>query len=83
MAENRLATGIKLANQQIFEASVRNEDVHGMGTTVVVLGTEFDPANVRQTNRMAGDPVDDEIVDAADYAALRELGTTLLLGYLG
>lgn len=35
MAENRLATGIKMANQQIFDASVRNQEVHGMGTTVV------------------------------------------------
>lgn len=33
--ENRLLTGIKLANKQIFEASVRHREVHGMGTTVV------------------------------------------------
>lgn len=33
--ENRLITGIKLANRKIFEASVKNRDVHGMGTTVV------------------------------------------------
>jgi protein phosphatase len=35
MAENRLITGIKLANKQIFEASLANHAVHGMGTTVV------------------------------------------------
>ncbi len=35
MAENRLVTGIKLANKQIFEASLANHAVHGMGTTVV------------------------------------------------
>lgn len=33
--ENRLVTGIKVANKQIFEASVRNRDVQGMGTTLV------------------------------------------------
>jgi serine/threonine protein phosphatase PrpC len=35
MAENRLITGIKLANKQIFEASLANHAVHGMGTTIV------------------------------------------------
>jgi len=33
--ENRLITGIKVANKQIFEASTRDRSVHGMGTTVV------------------------------------------------
>jgi PPM family protein phosphatase len=33
--ENRLVTGIKLANKKIFEASVQHQEVHGMGTTVV------------------------------------------------
>jgi len=33
--ENRLITGIKVANKQIFEASARDHAVHGMGTTVV------------------------------------------------
>jgi len=33
--ENRLITGIKLANRRIFEASMRHQEVHGMGTTVV------------------------------------------------
>jgi protein phosphatase len=35
MAENRLVTGIKLANKQIFESSLANHAVHGMGTTIV------------------------------------------------
>jgi protein phosphatase len=33
--ENRLITGIKVANRQIYEASVRSPEHHGMGTTVV------------------------------------------------
>ena len=33
--ENRLVTGIKLANRKIFEASIKHREVHGMGTTVV------------------------------------------------
>lgn len=33
--ENRLVTGIKLANKKIFEASIKHREVHGMGTTVV------------------------------------------------
>ena len=33
--ENRLITGIKLANRKIFEASIKHREVHGMGTTVV------------------------------------------------
>lgn len=33
--ENRLITGIKVANKRIYEASTRNREVHGMGTTVV------------------------------------------------
>jgi protein phosphatase len=33
--ENRLITGIKVANKRIFEASTRFREVHGMGTTVV------------------------------------------------
>lgn len=33
--ENRLLTGIKLANQKIFQASIKHREVHGMGTTVV------------------------------------------------
>lgn len=33
--ENRLITGIKVANKRIFEASTRYREVHGMGTTIV------------------------------------------------
>ncbi|MGB0680127.1 MAG: protein phosphatase 2C domain-containing protein [Polyangiales bacterium] len=33
--ENRLITGIKIANKLIFDASARHRAVHGMGTTVV------------------------------------------------
>lgn len=44
--ENRLITGIKVANKRIFEASTRYREVHGMGTTVV--GALFS----RERNRM-------------------------------
>lgn len=33
--ENRLLTGIRVANRQIFERSTRSREFHGMGTTVV------------------------------------------------
>ncbi len=33
--ENRLVTGVKVANRRIFEASMRHREMHGMGTTVV------------------------------------------------
>ena len=33
--ENRLLTGIRLANRQIIERSSRSREYHGMGTTVV------------------------------------------------
>ncbi|MBK8171458.1 MAG: Stp1/IreP family PP2C-type Ser/Thr phosphatase [Sandaracinaceae bacterium] len=33
--ENRLVTGVKVANKQIFEASNKDRNVHGMGTTLV------------------------------------------------
>lgn len=33
--ENRLLTGIRIANRQIIERSSRSRDCHGMGTTVV------------------------------------------------
>ncbi len=39
--ENRLLTGIRLANRQIVEQSVRARECHGMGTTVV--GALFSP----------------------------------------
>jgi serine/threonine protein phosphatase PrpC len=40
--ENRLVTGIKVANKSIYEASARNREHHGMGTTIV--GMLFAPA---------------------------------------
>jgi len=33
--ENRLVTGIKVANKKIYDASTKHQEVHGMGTTVV------------------------------------------------
>ena len=33
--ENRLITGIKLANLRIYERAQRDERSHGMGTTIV------------------------------------------------
>ena len=35
--ENRLITGIKLANRRIFEAAQTENKLNGMGTTIVVL----------------------------------------------
>lgn len=35
--ENRLVTGIKLANRRIYEAAQRETRLHGMGTTMVCL----------------------------------------------
>jgi protein phosphatase len=37
LAENRLSSAIKMANKQIFERSVTEHSLHGMGTTVVGL----------------------------------------------
>src|SRR4051812_45165440 len=34
--ENRLLTGIRIANRQIVDRSARSREFHGMGTTVVV-----------------------------------------------
>ncbi len=39
--ENRLLTGIRLANRQIVEQSARSRECHGMGTTIV--GALFSP----------------------------------------
>ena len=36
-AENRLVTGIKVANKSIYEASARSREHQGMGTTVVSM----------------------------------------------
>ena len=43
--ENRLLTGIRVANRQIFERSTRSREYHGMGTTVV--GAMFSPQKGR------------------------------------
>jgi PPM family protein phosphatase len=51
--ENRLVAGIKLANRKIFEASIRNRDVHGMGTTIV--GLLFSPERQRLYVAHVGD----------------------------
>ena len=34
--ENRLLTGIRVANRQIFERSTRSREYHGMGTTATI-----------------------------------------------
>ena len=39
--ENRLLTGIRIANRQIIERSLRSRECHGMGTTIV--GALFSP----------------------------------------
>src|SRR6187431_2641884 len=39
--ENRLVTGVRLANRQIFDLGSRSTEHHGMGTTVVA--TLFSP----------------------------------------
>jgi protein phosphatase len=51
--ENRLLTSIKLANKRIFDASVSNPDVQGMGTTVV--GVLFAPDSDRVYIAHVGD----------------------------
>ena len=43
--ENRLVTGVKVANKSIYEASARNREHQGMGTTLV--GMLFAPAAKR------------------------------------
>lgn len=40
-SENRLLTAIRLANRQIYEHSLKSQDLRGMGTTVV--GALFNP----------------------------------------
>ena len=51
--ENRLLTGIRVANRQIFERSTRSRDCHGMGTTVV--GAMFSPNKKRMYIGHVGD----------------------------
>ena len=51
--ENRLLTGIRVANRQIFERSTRSREYHGMGTTVV--GCMFSPRKQRMYIGHVGD----------------------------
>src|SRR5262245_44308234 len=51
--ENRLLTGIRVANRQIFERSTRSREFHGMGTTVV--GAMFSPRKNRMYIGHVGD----------------------------
>ena len=51
--ENRLLTGIRVANRQIFERSSRSREYHGMGTTVV--GAMFSPKKRRMYIGHVGD----------------------------
>jgi protein phosphatase len=51
--ENRLLTGIRVANRQIFERSTKSREYHGMGTTVV--GAMFSPKKQRMYIGHVGD----------------------------
>ena len=51
--ENRLLTGIRIANRQIFERSAQSREYHGMGTTVV--GALFSPKRNRMYIGHVGD----------------------------
>lgn len=51
--ENRLLTGIRLANRQIFERSIRSRELQGMGTTVV--GALFSPKKSKMFIGHVGD----------------------------
>ena len=51
--ENRLLTGIRVANRQIFERSTRSHEYRGMGTTVV--GAMFSPSKRRMFIGHVGD----------------------------
>lgn len=51
--ENRLLTGIRLANRQIFEKSIRSRELQGMGTTVV--GALFSPVKNKMYIGHVGD----------------------------
>ena len=51
--EDRLLTGIRVANRQIFERSTRSREYHGMGTTVV--GAMFSPKKKRMYIGHVGD----------------------------
>ena len=51
--ENRLLTGIRIANRQVFERSIRSRDLQGMGTTMVSL--LFSPRNRKMYIGHVGD----------------------------
>lgn len=51
--ENRLLTGIRLANRQIFERSLQSRECQGMGTTVV--GALFSPKKKKMFIGHVGD----------------------------
>ncbi len=51
--ENRLLTGIRIANRQIFERSAKSRECRGMGTTVV--GALFSPKKNRMYIGHVGD----------------------------
>src|SRR5882672_8747384 len=51
--ENRLLTGIRIANRQIFERSAKSREYRGMGTTVV--GALFSPKKKRMYIGHVGD----------------------------
>lgn len=51
--ENRLLTGIRVANRQIFDRSSRSREFHGMGTTVV--GAMFSPKKSKMFIGHVGD----------------------------
>lgn len=51
--ENRLLTGIRIANRQIIERSLRSRECHGMGTTIV--GALFSPAKGKMFIGHVGD----------------------------
>jgi len=60
--ENRLAVGIKLANQRIFEAALKDLRYKGMGTTIVggqIVGDKFYIAHVGDSRcyRVRGDGI--------------------------
>lgn len=51
--ENRLLTGIRIANRQIIERSLRSRECHGMGTTIV--GALFSPTKGKMFIGHVGD----------------------------
>ena len=65
--ENRLLTGIRVANRQIFERSTRSREYHGMGTTVV--GAMFSPRKQRMYIGHVGDSRCYRVRERADPAA--------------